>query len=203
MITTIGIPLAFLVFIIAMLWIIIGVKGYWLLKLIFITVSLYFSVCLWHNLVSLQGWPTTTQIPKEFECHWIVVKEPNKRTGDKGFIHVWLTDLKPEKVKTSFILRFHHKELGKEPRVHTLPYSRTLHKQCGDIKAILGKGGRFFGGVKRGGGGHGQGQGEGEGRGTGQSGNGKGMGGLGSLSSPQEYMFYELPAPKFPEKIGS
>jgi len=201
---TFGIPLAFVIFSAMALWIIIGSKGHWLLKMAFITIAYYFSLCLWNSLGDLQGWPTHKDLPDKFEVKWIGVKEPNRKTKDKGAIYVWIRDINPEKtVSESYYLKFHYKELEEEPRLHKLPYSRMLHEQAMQIQNLIKQGESFFGQMKKGGI---EGEGKGEGKGKGNKDNGReGKGGKkgegGDLSQRQDPIFHRLPSPILPEKI--
>jgi hypothetical protein len=192
-----------------------------------VAISIFFSICLWQNLADLQGWPTIVQPPQKFEIKWVDVKEPNKKTGDPGGIYVWLKDINPEAaIDESYYLRFHHKELEEEPRIHKMPYSRPAHEQAQGIMARIAKGKRVFAqmgaqgsmgemcdsdcdGEKCGGKCDGKGKpGQGQGRpGQGKPGQGKpgsqlaSQGRGGSLSQEQDWIFHELPPPLFQEKL--
>jgi len=205
MLDTFGIPLAFVTIAALTLWVIIGSRGYWWLKMIVVSISIFFTVSLWNSLGSLQGWPTLDMPPAKFEIKWLDVKEPNKKTGAPGSIYVWLRDLEPKEIDESFYMRLHHKALEEEPRLYKLPYSRMMHEQAEQIKGVIAKGGRFFAGIKAAGqpgepgDGKGNGKGKGQGQGKGKPGQGR-PGGGGSLSQEQEFVFHELPPPVFPQK---
>jgi hypothetical protein len=196
MIDTIGVPIAFVIFSAMALWIIIGCRGYWWLKALFIVASLYFSACLWTSLETLQGWPTEQSPPEEFEIKWILAEEPNKQTGAKGAIYLWAVNLHPEKSENDdYIVVLHNKTMINEPRLYKLPYSRNLHKQAMEFQKQIAKGERVM--VRMGKEGM---QGEGNGKG-GKDGKGDGKGDGRSLSQEQEIIFHRLPPPIFPEKI--
>lgn len=208
MIDTFGIPFAFVIISILVLWFVIGSKGWWWIKALVVAGSVLFSISLWHSLDALQGWPTNESLPDKFEIKWLVIKEPNKKTGDEGGIYVWAKDLQPKKTKSGkFIL--HNKGTSDEPRLHTIPYSRKMHEQAEGIKKQIAAGKPFYGEVKKGGGvgeagkgkGKGKGEGKGRGRGKGGKGRGKGSGRGGDLSNEQDPIFHELPPPVLPEKI--
>ena len=218
MIETIGIPIACVTFAILLLWFIIGTKGQWVLKMLVSAFSVYFCVCLWTSLNGLLGWPTSTSLEgKKVQILWVDVKEPNKKTEDPGSVYVWVKHLEPEKTGNSFILRFHTKNSQNEPRLYKVPYSRKLHEQAEKIKKHLAKGGKFAGqlskqnfkGEGKGKDGEGQGKGKGQGQGKGKGkgkagregkGKGRGKGDGGSLSQDQEFMFHQLPPPRYQSK---
>lgn len=209
MIDTIGIPLAYVIVAALTLWIVIGSRGHWIMKVIAIIGSVLFSVSLWHSLVSLQGWPTAETLPEKFEIKWIDVKEANKKTGFEGAIYVWVKDISPEAdADTANIPILHSKGKSNDSRLHIMPYSRELHKQAEGIKKQIASGKRYFGEMKKGKGGikgDGKGDGKGKGKGNGKmSGKMKGEGtgkGEGDLSNQQDFIFHELPPAVIPQKV--
>lgn len=215
MIDTFGIPLAFIIIAALTLWVVLGCKGYWWLKMITISLSIFFSISLWNSLVSLQGWPTAQTMPEKFEVKWLDVKEPNKKTGQEGCIYVWAKDLEPnsppEEAVIPLSIQLHAKKESGEPRLYKLPYSRGMHQQAEGIKQMIGKGGRFYGTLSKGKKGTGMSQLEADGKkGKGKSSGRPGKGRIGqgqkeggSLSEGQEFVFHELPPPLFPEKEPS
>jgi hypothetical protein len=196
MLETIGIPLLVLLMGVAILWMVIGSRGWWWAKAVLITLTVYASLVLWHNLETLQGFATSSPLPEKFEVHWVLAKEPNKITKDEGAILVWARSLTPNEDPDILVTKLHNKNSVDEPRSYKLPYTRLLHEQSQQIQGFIRKGGRFFGSMKPG---EGQGFGQaGKNKGTGQGQPGGADGG--SLTRGGDMMFYQLPAPKFPEK---
>lgn len=207
-----GIPLAFLIVSSLVLWFIIGSKGHWFVKAATIAGVLLFSLTLWHSTGDLAGWSSDEPLPERFLIHWMIVKEPNKSTGHPGAIYAWVSELdKDYKAKKYDGFRFSlvPAKIPGEPRTHRLEYTEMKHKQAAKITAMIragkmvvgensGKGGMEAGDGEGDGKGSGKGRGKGKGKGRGK-GDGKGDGG--SLSQEQEFMFYELPPPKLPEKV--
>ncbi len=193
-ITTIGIPIAFIVLATLFLWYIIGAKGHWLFKSALIVVSLFTSLFLWKSTEDIAGWPTVHKLPEKFQIFWTIAKEPKFNKSDSGAIYIFAQDLMPNDE-----FKLHSAE--NEPRLYKLPYSKEAHKQVDEIQKALKAGKPFFAGSKYG---KGDGQGKGDGKGNGKGkGDGKGKGegkGSGSFSKEQVFMIYELPPPKFPEK---
>ena len=213
----IGIPLTFLVLFAVILWFIILGKGRWWLKAAIVPVVLYFSLIMWFSLGQLSGWASQSEMPETFILHWSIVKEPSKKDShDQGAIYLWATQVDDEhqvinQPVNPVLHPFTPKKNAAEPRSYRIPYSRDMHEKIGKIQSMISKGKTVIG--KRNGDGLSTDQsGQGDGKGTGKDGkggqgtgaqSGKQNGSGGSLSRQQDFMFYELPAPKLPEKITS
>jgi len=208
-IETFGIPLAYVIVAAATLWIIVAVRGRWWLKGAVVLLTVTFSVALWHSLSTLQGWPVEAEMPARFEIKWLITEEPNKKTGSPGAVYVWAVDLDASQAKRKpFYIRLHGKGDGLEPRIHKLPYSRPLHEQARDIQQKIMGGKRFFGVMKRGMPGEGGAPGTKTGRGGKADGeavgsaDGRETGKGAPYAIHQDYVFHELPPPRFPEKTA-
>jgi hypothetical protein len=205
-IETVGIPLAYVIVAALVLWMAITARGPWWVKALVTLLAVLFSLGLWRSLEGLQGWPVETGMPDRFEVKWTLAEEPNKKTGDPGAIYLWALDLAPPGGRgRPFALRLHTRDMGKEPRIFKLPYSRRLHEQTGEIQQEISAGGRFFGYL----GAAGPGEGAPGGRGgpgregaagpPGTGGEGRERAG-GTAPTRQDYIFHELPPPRLPEK---
>ena len=181
----IAIPVGFLILAVILLWFFINTKGRLVIKVCLTLLAGYYSLVTWRSLDSYEGWPTDEKMPEEFLLHWVVIKEPDKKTSDKGALFVWITS--PE-VKARNVLNFLGRQSTEEPRIYRLPYSLKMHEKLEKARGVLMKG-KVVRGKK--GGKDGQGQG---GDGT-RNGNGRG-----SSSTEQEYEFHELLPTKLPEK---
>ena len=195
-----SIALTFFIISSLLLWIVIGSKGHWGLKAVTIAFVLYFCLSINISLSNLLGWPSDQSLPEKFQVHWIEIKEPNKRTGDKGCVYVWATSSAGE----------HHEEDGwrtlfvyfqnydpTEPRAYRLNYSRELHERSQEAVGKI-KNGEGVGGKNNG---QGKGKGEGDGKGKGNGDGKNGQKGGGSLSNSDDIIFHELPPSKLPDKI--
>jgi len=193
------------------LWLIIGAKGHWLLKMVFISLSLYFGLAMWSSVENLLGWPTNTELPEKFRIYWVEIKEPNKITGDKGAIYLFVKGMKvkQEPKESSWLVELYPAERD-DYRLHQVPYSLQMHKNAQLMQKGLRAGKKFYG-TNKGKGGKGKGSGKG-GKGKGEGGDGpnvpgrdgegrEGLGGSFDFSQEQGIMFYELPPPKLPEKL--
>jgi hypothetical protein len=207
------ITIMFIVCAALLLWIIIGAKGWWWLKLPVIALTFYFGLAVWYSVDSYLGWPSVHNPPRRFMVNWVIVDEPRKGTNETGGIYLLLTKLPhPDDEKDKNKLEDCFKTLGytgtkKAPRLFKVPYSRPLHKQMEKAKGMIRQGkivigefdpskGKF--------GGKGDGEGEGKGRpgqgkpGEGEEGEGKGY--MGDNEGLGHFKFYQLPPPKFPNK---
>lgn len=193
--STYGIPIACITFAILLLWLLIGAKGHWILKMLITTFSLYFFACLWSSLNGLLGWPTEENVlNKKIQILWMDIKEPNKKTGNLGAIYVWAKHL--NSIEThDWILDFNYKQSENESRLYKLPYSRDMHKQAIQMMQMIASGEKVYGEMKDGKKSSESGKSK-----HGEKGEGKEGGDQGSLSQEQEMMFHQLPPPHFQEK---
>ena len=202
-----NILLAFFVLGSLLLWFIIGSKGRWSLKALVIAFVLYSCLSINISIDNLFGWPSAQSLPESFHVHWIKIKEPNKRTGEKGSIYVWATNTGSYNKKSwddgwdgwrgLFISLQNYDPT--EPRAYRLSYSQELHKISQEALDKLRKG-IMVGGRNRGKGkGKGKGKGDGKGKGGGKD-KGGGKGG-GSLSNSDDIIFHDLPPSKLPDKV--
>ena len=200
----IGIPVTFVITCAVLLWFIILGKGHWSIKVLAIPAVLYFNFVIWNSLGNIAGWAAETSLPKKFGMLWAFVHEPsNIDMNKKGYILIWATALDDdnEVIETkpnSWLAPFSSKKNSDEPRVYRLPYTRDTHEKVQQAMQSLAKG-------KKIGGSQGKGKGNGDisqenlyGKEGGKAGDKKGNGG--SLSQEQEFMLYELPPIKLPEK---
>jgi len=195
---TIGIPIAFVIIVSILLWLLIGAKGKWYLKAILMAIALYTSVGLWTSIDGMLGWPTAKSPPETFQIHWLTVEEPNKITGDSGAIYLWASDMDQEEVDKNPFLFGMPVEKGKS-RLYTLPYSRNAHEQSENILTRLKNGESVI--ASKGKPGEGEGEGEEGNSQAGREGEGTGEGSSdGSISQEQDYIFHILPPAKLPDK---
>jgi len=122
--TTLIVPLIFIVISTLLLWFIIENKRSWLIKSAIISAVLIFSMYLWEDIHKLMGWATPEPLPAKFRLHSGVINEPEE-------IFVWIENL----------------EIGvdKGPRSHIMGYSRELHDELAKILEQIGNGRPFYG----------------------------------------------------------
>jgi len=194
--------LGFVIIAVLILWFIIGSKGHWLSKALMIMFSLYFCLSVGFSVKDFMGWPTEEILPEKFLVHWVVVSEPDKKTGSEGAVYIWTKPLSKTVEKheswEDYLLSFYD---GKSrPRAYRLDYSRGLHEQSQRAIEMI-KRGEQVGGERGKSGKKGKGKAE---KGAAKSGKGdsaKGKGG-GSLTRNGGISFHQLPPPRLPEKVG-
>lgn len=193
--STLGIPMAFLILGIIVLWFLIGSKGWWWVKMGVISAALYFGVALWYSLGSYLGWPSHGELPPKFLVYWAFVDEPSKKTDNSGAIYLWIKELESEE-NNSYLSVLAYNGRKDDPRIYTLPYSKKLHGQMQQMLKQL-KGGAVIIGGKN------PAKGKlGKGKGFGLEGDEKGDGnGSFSFSHSDKLYFHELPPPKIPYKM--
>lgn len=192
MITTVGIVVAYILLGACLLWVVLGIKGQYLLKMALTVVTCSLAVFMWFSIEDVRGWPTDDELPAAFEVDWITVREPTPK--DKGGIFITLRSM--DKTEQGFTL---HNINKKEPRLHRVPYSKQGHKQAQRIRKRLKLGLRVFLRGKKGGGLGGTGKGKGRGRPRGLKGpKSINENGDGSDGNPLGYRFlpFDLPEKK-------
>ncbi len=99
----------------------------WKIKAVTIVLTSVFYVVSYLSFPPLLGWPTTDTPPERFQLIGSYVVQPNKLTGDKGSIFLWLT-------------RFEDLATQEKPRAYELPYSNELHELIINANSKLNKG---------------------------------------------------------------
>ena len=99
----------------------------WKVKAGSIVVTTFLYVITYVSFPPLLGWPTREQPPERFRLVAADVLQPDKSTGAKGMIYLWLKDLDDLSART-------------QPRAYKLPYSSELHEIVIAAKSKLDKG---------------------------------------------------------------
>lgn len=98
----------------------------WPVKAGTIIITSVFYIITYYSFPPLLGWPTTQHPPAQFRLIAAHVTQPNKETGKKGAVYLWLTEIK-------------NMTDTPEPRVYELQYSNKLHDQIINVKSKLDK----------------------------------------------------------------
>lgn len=188
-----AIPVAFMILMAANLWIIIGMKGLWWVKSIFITATLALVLVVWGSIGTYAGWPSKGELPEEYQVIWVQVQEPT--VDSEGQIFLWARHVESEMDLIPYDL-FIYKPSIAEPRAYCLNYTRNLHEQSQKAIESLKKG-KIVIGKKNHEGAHGSGDSadtndEASGNQDSENAAGQTMGG--------DPYFFELPPAKFIEK---
>ena len=115
-------------------------------KLLLIIILNVLCLAAWYSIQSYAGWPTDRVRPMEFVVLQVIIDEPNKQTGDPGYIYLYV---RTNDIPKDFILdTLGYKAKDNEPFSMRLPYSRENHKEAqkwktklqqGDGKPVVGK----------------------------------------------------------------
>ena len=133
--------ITFLALITCLLWVIIGSRGSKKLKTLFIFISVYLCASLGFSLETFKGWPSKSQPVGEFQVHWSVVEEPNKKTGDEGNIYIWLTSNQQAERKGIRKLFIDFRGGNRhQPRAFRVDYNSQLHVQIAEVKKKINAG---------------------------------------------------------------
>ena len=98
----------------------------WKIKAFTIIVVSLFYLLSYYSFPPLLGWATRDDLPERFNLVGVYVEEPDKLTGAKGEIFLWVTDM----------------EAGpghNEPRAYRLPFTAELHAKVVEAGTKLRK----------------------------------------------------------------
>ena len=133
---TLIIPAAFVFLAAILLWITIGIKGRWWVKLLAMVVTLVVSLEMWRSLDSYLGYFKTADLNsmtcKRAILFWARVDEPDGQVSDPGAIYMWMR-MEGENQKKWW---FANPAAGTLPQVFKFSYSREFHKA---VVSALGK----------------------------------------------------------------
>ncbi|MGI9229305.1 MAG: hypothetical protein ACR2P9_05545 [Gammaproteobacteria bacterium] len=99
----------------------------WKLKAVSIVAATCFYVVTYLSIPPLLGWPSGGDLPARFRLVAAEVQQPDKQSGQKGAVFLWLKDLRDL-------------SLTAKPRAYELPYSDHLHEQVIRAKSKMEKG---------------------------------------------------------------
>lgn len=133
-----ALPIFLLVIVILLLWSVVGARGRWGLKLLFILVIPLSTVVVWSSLRSYLGWPTNEELPARFLIYWAIVDEPDQQTEDPGSIYFWVRARQYPVVPLGKFFGYRYDPNA--PRGYWLPYSRKLHEQIAGMQSEFREG---------------------------------------------------------------
>lgn len=102
-------------------------KWSWQVKTITIIITSTFYIVSYFSFPPLLGWPTKQTLPSHFQLLAAEVHQPNKLTGEKGTVYVWLKEI--EDITRNIL-----------PRSYMLPYSNSLHEEIIKAQAKINRG---------------------------------------------------------------
>ena len=132
-----GITILYVLLMVLLSWSIIGIKGRWITKGLFMAVAIWFSVTLYYSFHNFMGWPTEETISTQYsQLIWFQIKEPSKVTNHPGAIYLWVRELsskeKPEGLTLNQLSNpmtwFTYPDES-VPRAYKIPYSKKKHRE--------------------------------------------------------------------------
>jgi hypothetical protein len=129
----IGLTIAFVLLAGIVLWFFIKTPGRTVIKVLLITLTVWYGLVLYYTAPNLMGWPTPQAVPENSLVLAIRIKEPDTGIDDSGAIFLWIstpsTSKDSKKASESW---FNPKSIFKydrqsDPRAYKLPYSREMH----------------------------------------------------------------------------
>lgn len=139
---TIGIPVALTMIVVALIWILIGVRGSWSIKLALIVAVPFVTLGVWSAMDSYLGWPSAEAMPKKSLLVWADIREPRPGQEEPGAIFVWSIPLDDLAKKAPTFLEYTPSK--NEPRSYRLPYTRSLHRELIDAMKEVARGNSFI-----------------------------------------------------------
>lgn len=101
-------------------------KWSWPVKAATIILTSAFYIITYYSFPPLLGWPTSQHPPSQFRLIAAHVSQPDKESGKKGSVYLWLTEIK-------------NMTDSPEPRAYELEYSSELHERIISVKSKLDK----------------------------------------------------------------
>ena len=124
---TTGLIAAYILIALLLLSINLYSKWSWKVKASTIIVTSFFYIITYYSFPQLLGWPTTENPPERFRLVASHVQQPDKVTGEEGYVYLWLTRIDDLSSPTP-------------PRAYRLDYSNELHEIVINANAKLKKG---------------------------------------------------------------
>lgn len=127
-------PVLFLLLGVILLWIIIGIKGWFNAKMWLINIVTFFVILLWFGVRSYMGWPADEHLPEQIKLAGMISDEPKslyiigqKHDNYDLFTHSWYDFVfyKPDD----------------SARMYKISYSKEAHKNLEQAMEIVQKGG--------------------------------------------------------------
>ena len=132
-----GLTILYVLIMILLSWTIIGIKGRWITKGLFMAITIWFSVTLYYSFHNFMGWPTEETINTQHsQLIWFQIKEPSKVSNYPGAIYLWLREIPESEKIEGLTLRqlsdpmvwFIYPDEA-APRAYKIPYTKKRHKK--------------------------------------------------------------------------
>lgn len=187
-------PAAFVFLSCLLVWLIIGARGLWWLKVVTLAVTAIIGWEMWNSLESYLGYPKLSNLDKlsglTANLIWVEVDEPDNVTGDPGAVYLWML---PNYASPRMLQR----GASLDPQSIKLPYTKETHKAAQSLMdQILAQQGQPLAIQFSSKGGQGSGKGGKPSHGKDDTGDVTGSMSLG------DGVPYALPKPKSPPKVA-
>ena len=132
-----GVTILYVLLMILLSWSIIGIKGRWITKGLFMAIAIWFSITLYYSFQNFMGWPTEETISTKYsQLIWFQIKEPSKVSNHPGAIYLWVREIPESEKVEGFTLRqlsdpmvwFTYPDES-VPRAYKIPYTKEAHKK--------------------------------------------------------------------------
>ena len=132
-----GITILYVLLMVSLAWTIIGIKGRWITKGLFMAIAIWFSVTLYYSFHNFMGWPSEEDISTKYsQLIWFQIKEPSKVTNHPGAIYLWVREIPESEKLEGLTLRqlidpmvwFTYPDES-VPRAYKIPYSKEKHRE--------------------------------------------------------------------------
>ena len=132
-----GITILYVLLAVLLSWSVIGIKGHWMIKGLFMAIAIWFSVTLYYSFHNFMGWPTEETINTQYShLIWFQIKEPSKVSNHPGAIYLWVREIAPTEKLEGLTLSqvsdpmtwFTYPD-ETVPRAYKIPYTKKSHKK--------------------------------------------------------------------------
>ena len=132
-----GITILYVLLIVLLSWSVIGIKGHWMIKGLFMAIAIWFSVTLYYSFHNFMGWPTEETINTQYsQLIWFQIKEPSKVSNHPGAIYLWVREIsESEKIEGLTLKQLSDPMVWftypdeTVPRAYKIPYTKEAHKK--------------------------------------------------------------------------
>ena len=152
-----GVTILYVLLMILLSWSIIGIKGRWITKGLFMAIAIWFSVTLYYSFQNFMGWPTEETISTKYsQLIWFQIKEPSKVTNHPGAIYLWVREMSTTEKLQGLSLNqisdpmtwFTYPD-ETSPRAYKIPYTKKTHKKLRESAEGRKKGVRTYVEIKK------------------------------------------------------
>jgi len=152
-----GITILYVLLMVSLAWTIIGIKGRWITKGLFMAIAIWFSVTLYYSFHNFMGWPSEEDISTKYsQLIWFQIKEPSKVTNHPGAIYLWVREIPESEKLEGLTLRqlidpmvwFTYPDES-VPRAYKIPYSKEKHRELRKTVEERKKGAKTYVEIKK------------------------------------------------------